>query len=285
VGWMNKSNESESFIDFFFDFFSLLSFRLDPFVLSVLLQPLDNSLSVSSSVVVNGVSSLILAPELESRESLDVDSAHLVFSGVNLHQQDVGVVGESLGSLVVVGSQSLAVTAPGGVELNEDLFVRIDDVVFPAFSDHNLNGLVVSFGDRSRLQEGLNLSTIDFLDEGSQVVNSHFLRIVSVLGLLAAEEEDLGGGRSINSQILTQPVVKSVSVVLGGDGQNKARVGGIKGLEGIKSSSFGSLIPNEDEECVVAFLENLFNGVVVEGDYLCEGDGHHEGDQENKLHF
>ena len=112
-------------------------------------QPLDDAFSISSSVVFDRFSGFVLAPEFESGEALDVDSGNFVFSRVDLDEQNVGVVGQSLGSLIIVGSESFAVSAPGSIELDEYFLGRVDNGFFPVFADNNLNGLIIGLGDRS----------------------------------------------------------------------------------------------------------------------------------------
>ena len=54
---------------------------------------------------------------------MNVDARNLVLSGVDLDEEDVGVVEELSGSLFVVGNEVLAMSAPWGVEFNEDFLV------------------------------------------------------------------------------------------------------------------------------------------------------------------
>ena len=101
----------------FFSGSSLGSDFINPIVWGVILKPLDDSISISFTIEINWRLSFISSPELQSWESLYVDACNLIFSWIEFGNYDVGVVDNSGGSFVVVGSQSLAMSAPWGVEL------------------------------------------------------------------------------------------------------------------------------------------------------------------------
>ena len=112
---------SKCFINFLLSrFFLSRNFRLNPFVLGVLLQPLNESISIPSSIILNRVSAFVFAPELESGETLDIYSCNLVFGRVNFCQHDVRVVGQPLSGFIIVRSQLFTMTAPRCIEFNEN---------------------------------------------------------------------------------------------------------------------------------------------------------------------
>lgn len=66
-------------LSFFFGGGSGISFGdVDPFVLGVFLEPGDDSIGITSSVVIDGLGGLVFAPELDSGESLDVQTCNFV---------------------------------------------------------------------------------------------------------------------------------------------------------------------------------------------------------------
>lgn len=89
-------SKSKSFINWLFTFSLSRLSRSNwfyPIVFGVFLKPLDDSFSISSSVVVNGAG-FVFSPEFEGWESLNVESCNFVFSWVDFGKKDVGVVGQ-----------------------------------------------------------------------------------------------------------------------------------------------------------------------------------------------
>ena len=78
-------------------------------------------LPTKSKLSCNYVPSLALRPEFDGGESLDVDILELVGSGIRFGDDDILSVLEVLAELLICWLQSLAVTAPWSVELDQDL--------------------------------------------------------------------------------------------------------------------------------------------------------------------
>ena len=169
----------------------------------MLSQPLEDTFSVSASVVFDGFSSLVFAPELEGGETLNVNTGNFVFGGVDLSEDDVGVVGQSFGSFIVVRSQCFAVSAPGSIEFNENFLIVVHDKFFPLFSDNDLNGLVVGFGDGSGFEVGFNFTGADSFGEGFKVIDGDFIVVVAVLQGFAVEVDQLGSVADVNSHVFS----------------------------------------------------------------------------------
>ncbi|GMR42614.1 hypothetical protein PMAYCL1PPCAC_12809, partial [Pristionchus mayeri] len=95
------------------------------------LNPVDDSLFISASVVVDGFSALL--PELESGISLDVVSlANLSFHrAVNLCEGSAQLVG----CLLVLRGEILAVATPRGVELDEHGRVLLEEGIEVGISE------------------------------------------------------------------------------------------------------------------------------------------------------
>jgi hypothetical protein len=66
-----------------------------------------------------------------------------------------------------VRSQRLAVTAPRSVELNEDIFVVIDDFLLPVFANKDFNGSFLGGGNFFRLE---------IFGKGSSVIRGNKIR-------------------------------------------------------------------------------------------------------------
>jgi hypothetical protein len=75
------------------------------------------------------------------------------------------LVGIVLTELFPGGSELLAVTAPGSVELGEDILGVVKDNLVKLASDQGEDGAIVRLGDGVRLEHGLELASEERLDE------------------------------------------------------------------------------------------------------------------------
>jgi len=74
---------------------------------------------------------------------LDINTGDFVFSGIDLGDEDVGVASQSLGSFFVVWDEGLAMSAPWGVELDQDFFIAVKNQFLEGLSDNDLDWGVV----------------------------------------------------------------------------------------------------------------------------------------------
>lgn len=82
-------------------------------------------------------------------------------------------------------SLRLAVSTPGGIELDQDILVVVNDQVLVGVGDNDGNGTLLLLGDGLRLDAGLNLAVQDLLDELANLLGINLLRlVVRVLGAL-----------------------------------------------------------------------------------------------------
>mmetsp|Transcript_35019 Transcript_35019/g.48561 ORF Transcript_35019/g.48561 Transcript_35019/m.48561 type:complete len:313 (-) Transcript_35019:588-1526(-) len=157
---------------------------------------------------------------VEGREALNGEhlAADVVGSRVHLCNDKLGVVLEVLGHLLPDGRQLLAVPAPGGVELNEDILVGIVNKLLEVLANHGHYGLVVGLGDLLGLDVYLHLASlevvnpagnsarldvvVDVLEIGRSVVHNNRRQLL--LGHAKELESSLvGGGVSLNKVHLT----------------------------------------------------------------------------------
>merc|ERR1719383_1106644 len=102
---------------------SVLALILDPSTVhTARLQKLGHAFQCPLSVVVDHLV-VALLEELDGGEALDLDDLDLVGGGVHLGDNDGLAVLKVFAELVVDGLERLAVSAPGGVELHEDVLV------------------------------------------------------------------------------------------------------------------------------------------------------------------
>lgn len=134
-------------------------------VAAVVADKLSESLDGAGTAVLNGLVLGAGLEELDGGEARDV-IGNIVGGGVDLG--DGNLVGESgvlLGELVVLRGESLAVTAPGGVELEEDVLLVVDDEVLVALGDDDGGTGLLLLGDGLALDAGLNLALDELLNE------------------------------------------------------------------------------------------------------------------------
>jgi hypothetical protein len=80
----------------------------------------------------------------------------------------------------------LAVTAPGSVELKEDILIIVDDDLLVVAAHDNGDGALLGLGNGLRLDARVNLSVKDVLNELADILGVNLLGlIVRVLGILA----------------------------------------------------------------------------------------------------
>ncbi len=171
-----------------FDSSSLTWF--DPFVWSVVLEPLNDTVSSSFSSEINWWLRFVLTPELKSWESFNIDDWDFVFSWIDFSDDNVGVVGKSFGSFVEVWGDGLAVSAPWGVELNQDFFFIVEDNIFEGLSNDNFDWGIVWLWDFCRFQESFGFTGLNSFDEWTKVFGSDFILIVEVFVVVGTKVEE-----------------------------------------------------------------------------------------------
>lgn len=131
----------------------------------MVLEPLYNSISSSFSIEVNWWLGFVLSPEFESRETLDVQIGNFIFSRIDLSNDNVGVIWQSLCSFVEVRSKGLTVSAPWSIKFNQYLFLWLKNSFFECPADQHFNGFFIRFWDFSRLQKLFNFSSLNSAQE------------------------------------------------------------------------------------------------------------------------
>ncbi len=125
--------------------------------------------------VLDGLALLASLEQLDSRETLDL-VWNVVQGGVNLGDNNlVGVVLVETGQLLVLGSQSLAVSAPWGVELEENVLVAVDDEFLVVLRHDDSDWAVLLLWDGLALDASLDLAGKVFVDEFADVLLAQIL--------------------------------------------------------------------------------------------------------------
>jgi hypothetical protein len=136
-------------------------------VAAVVANELSKGLDGAGAAVLNGLVLGAGLEELDGGEARDV-IGNVVGGGVNLGDGDL--VGEGrvlLGELVVLGGEGLAVSAPGGVELEENVLVVVNNEVLVALGDDHGGTRLLLLGNRLALDAGLDLATNKLLNESA----------------------------------------------------------------------------------------------------------------------
>ncbi|KAI6760212.1 hypothetical protein HG531_013413 [Fusarium graminearum] len=149
-------------------------------VLAVLLDEVGEVLDGSRALVSNGSVLGTSGVELDGRETLDL-IGDVVQGGVNLGDDNLVLELRSSvlrSKVIVLGSESLAVTTPGSVKLNKDILGVIKDDIVVALGNNNCDGTLLGLGDGLRLDAGLNLASVELLNELGDVVVGDLLLLV-----------------------------------------------------------------------------------------------------------
>ena len=171
-------------------------------VLAVLLDELDEILGSSGSRVGDGVLLVTSGEHLDGGEAGNV-IRDIVGSSVNLGNDNLilelgsGVLG---GKVIVLGGESLAVTAPGSVELEENILGVVENDIVVALGYDNSDGTLLLLRDGLRLDGRLNLALGELSDElGDGVLGDLLLGIEGelevLLDILNGERGELVSGK------------------------------------------------------------------------------------------
>ena len=175
-------------------------------VAAVVADEFGKSLNGAGTGVLNGLVLGTGLEELDCGEARDV-IGNVVGGGVNLGDGDL--VGEGrvlLGQLIVLGGKGLAVSAPRGVELNENVLLVVDDEVLVALGDdHSGTGLLL-LGDGLALDAGLDLAGDEVVNERADslladVLGSTLLGVGELLVLGDVLDGERGPGADLEVQV------------------------------------------------------------------------------------
>jgi len=134
-------------------------------VATVLSNESGEVLNSAGTAVLDGLTLAVGREELDGRETLDL-VGNIVGGGIDLGDGDlVGVGLEQLTELLVLGSKGLAVTAPGGVELNQDILVGVHDNLVIVLGDNDSDGTVVLLGNGVGLDARVDLAGNELVKE------------------------------------------------------------------------------------------------------------------------
>jgi hypothetical protein len=175
-------------------------------VAAVVADELGEGFDGASARVLHGLVLGAGLEELDGGEASDV-IGNVVEGGINLGDGDL--VGESrvlLGQLVVLGSQSLAVSAPGSVELKKDVLVVVDNEILVALCDDDSCAGLLLLGNGLALDAGLNLALDELLNEradslGAEVLDGTLLGVRELLVLRDVLDGECGPGASLEVEV------------------------------------------------------------------------------------
>ena len=235
----------------------------------VLLEPGLETLEVSAALVVSRGVLGALGVELDGGVAADVNAVDLVGGGVHLGNGQAGDVLEVGSQLVVDGSELLAVAAPGSVELHQHVVVVVDDKLSELLADEDLDGLAVVSRDLLRLEEWLEGTSLEVLDELSESLDGDALSFAGEGVLLhvvgGVKEADGGEVALLNADELSEALLDA----LGGTGDNEEdlalELGGSLG-EDLGERAVGVVGTTEEENGGLALAKDGLDEVLTEGD-------------------
>jgi len=157
------------------------------------LEELDEVIKSSATVVVLHLGAFTSWEEFEGGESLDLDIFEFVSGGVRLGDDDVSVILVLLTELVPDWGKGFAVSAPWGVELDEDVLGGVEDEVVEVLSDDNLDGVVGVVWDVFGLEVSGNGAIEDTVDEGLDSGGGDVVGFWGILGHVLLHVDDSHG--------------------------------------------------------------------------------------------
>jgi hypothetical protein len=175
-------------------------------VAAVVADKVGKSLDGAGAVVLNGLVLGAGLEELDSGEARDV-VGNVVGGSVNLGDGDlVGESGVLLGQLIVLGCKSLAVSAPGGVEFNQNVLLVVDHEVLVALGDDDSGTGLLLLGDGLALDAGLDLAGDEVVNERADslladVLGSTLLGVGELLVLGDVLDGERGPGADLEVEV------------------------------------------------------------------------------------
>jgi hypothetical protein len=138
----------------------------------------------AGTAVLDGLTLAVGGEELDGGETLNL-VGNVVGGCIDLGDGDlVGVGLEELTELLVLGSKRLAVTAPGGVEFNQNILVGVHDNLVVVLGDNDGDGAVVLLGDGVRLDAGVDLAGNEVVEEFANLLDGEVSALKGELGVL-----------------------------------------------------------------------------------------------------
>lgn len=139
-----------------------------------------------------------LLVKLDGGEAVNLGVLELVGRGVHLDDEHVIAVLVLLGQLVVDGRQLLAVAAPGGVELNQNILGLVKDDLIEVLLHHHLDGVLVPVIRQLLGQQALLDGAVEHtLDEGLDILGLERVRLWLEAGHVALELDEPQGGNLV----------------------------------------------------------------------------------------
>jgi hypothetical protein len=147
-------------------------------ILAILLDKCGEILNSTATRVEDWSVLLSGNEELDGREALDV-IWNIVGGGIDLGNDNlVAEWLEELTELVVLGRESLAVSAPWGIELNQDILLLIENNVLVVVGNDNGDWAILRLWNRLALDAGLDAAGDELVNESSDGLGSDFLGLV-----------------------------------------------------------------------------------------------------------
>lgn len=100
-----------------------------------------------------------------------------------------------------LGDLRFTVTAPRGVEFQQDVLIVVDDYILVVVGHHNLDRPFLLLGDGLGFDAGLNLAVDEVLDESSDILLCQLLALVEWEFLVLAGFLDGEGGPFVDFEV------------------------------------------------------------------------------------
>ena len=247
----------------------------------MLFQKFDKISYFSFSVIINRLLFLASSEKFDGGESFDADSFDFVHGGVDFGDQDVFVGFQLGGQLFIFGGQRFAVSAPGRIELHQNVFGFIVDHGGEGFSHQDIYVFGLGGWNFLRFQSRFQRTGFVIFEEFQNVFGRDWTFQSELLNIFVLESDDHAQWAifALDSDEFSQSLSETAfDLSFRHDDFSFQRSG----------SSFefflglfvlGFVASKQMEKSGFLVLENDFSSFLVESHYCGDGVGFHEFDE------
>jgi len=158
------------------------------------------------------------------------------------------------------------VSAPGGVELDEDILGVVQDDFLEGLADDDLDGLVIGGGDLFGLEGGLDGSALDILDELEQVSDGVFALQAVFLDVFVGEgnHHELGFCVDVDAQELGESGSQPLGYLAVTHEHLALQLGTGLFEDLLQWGCLAGIVAVEQEDALLAVGEDDLRGLLVE---------------------
>ena len=240
----------------------------------MLSEPLLEAIKISLTLVADTLL-VVLGVEDKGWISSDLNVLSLVCGGIELANYEVLVVFEVLTELIPNWSKLLAMTAPWGIVLNENILGWVHDNLFELRAYNYGNTAIVILWNWLRLEVGLERSVFNGINPSSNIIRSDLIgeAVEVVLGHLVGEDGSQGGKVSIGDSHEVGELTLDVVALVREREEHLAFMGNGSSFEFLGEGLIFLVLLSEEDQGVLLLSKDSLNLILCE----LEESGDHQG--------